>query len=57
MSDIDNHSDPANPMHHPDEQPTGTEREPRFGRLLLVLAAAVAFCGFIVWASLAVVGG
>lgn len=35
-------TDPENnPMHHPDEQPTGTEEVPRFGRLLLVLAAAV----------------
>lgn len=30
-----------NPMRHPDEQPTGTDDAPRFGRLLLVLAAAV----------------
>lgn len=28
-------------MRHPDEQPTGTDDAPRFGRLLLVLAAAV----------------
>lgn len=30
-----------NPMHHPDEQPTGTDDAPKFGRLLLALAAAV----------------
>jgi hypothetical protein len=30
-----------NPMHHPDEQPTGTDDEPKFGRLLIVLAVAV----------------
>ncbi len=36
MNELDN-----NPMHHPQEQPTGTDDAPRFGRLLLVLAAAV----------------
>jgi hypothetical protein len=30
-----------NPMHHPDEQPAGSEGVPKFGRLLLVLAGAV----------------
>lgn len=30
-----------NPMRHPDEQPTGTDEGPHFGRLLLVLGAAV----------------
>lgn len=30
-----------NPMHHPDEQPTGTDGSPKFGRLLLALAGAV----------------
>ncbi|MDB5727505.1 MAG: hypothetical protein JWQ00_710 [Noviherbaspirillum sp.] len=30
-----------NPMHHPNEQPTGTEGAPKFGRLLIVLALAV----------------
>lgn len=30
-----------NPMGHPDEQPTGTDDSPKFGRLLLVLLAAV----------------
>jgi hypothetical protein len=29
------------PMNHPDEQPSGSDGEPRFGRLLLVLIAAV----------------
>ncbi|HEY0845235.1 MAG TPA: hypothetical protein VGE12_07700 [Noviherbaspirillum sp.] len=28
-------------MQHPDEQPTGTEDAPHFGRLLLVLGVAV----------------
>jgi hypothetical protein len=32
---------PDNPMQHPDEQPTGTDDAPQFGRLLMVLAAAV----------------
>jgi hypothetical protein len=30
-----------NPMHHPDEQPAGSDDVPKFGRLLLILAAAV----------------
>ena len=30
-----------NPMQHPEEQPTGTDEAPKFGRLLLVLIAAV----------------
>jgi hypothetical protein len=30
-----------NPMQHPDEQPTGTDDEPKFGRLLIVLAISV----------------
>lgn len=30
-----------NPMQHPDEQPAGSDGSPKFGRLLLVLLAAV----------------
>jgi hypothetical protein len=30
-----------NPMEHPPEQPSGTDDSPRFGRLLLILGAAV----------------
>ncbi|WP_420473171.1 hypothetical protein [Noviherbaspirillum sp. ST9] len=30
-----------NPMDHPPEQPSGADEAPRFGRLLLVLGAAV----------------
>ena len=30
-----------NPMNHPEEPPVGTDGTPRFGRLLIVLAAAV----------------
>ncbi|MDB5770415.1 MAG: hypothetical protein V7606_340 [Burkholderiales bacterium] len=33
--------DENNPMHHPDEQPTGTEGAPKFGRLLIVLVLTV----------------
>ena len=33
------------PMHHPDEPMSGVEGPPRFGRLLLVLAAAVLLVG------------
>lgn len=28
-------------MHHPDEQPTGSDDSPKFGRLLIVLVLAV----------------
>lgn len=31
----------SNPMDHPPEQPSGSDGTPRFGRLLLVLLAAV----------------
>jgi hypothetical protein len=35
-------NDPGkSPMKHPEEQPAGAEGTPRFGRLLLVLVAAV----------------
>jgi hypothetical protein len=30
-----------NPMNHPEEQPAGTDGQPQFGRLLVVLALAV----------------
>ena len=30
-----------NPMHHPAEQPAGSEDTPRFGRLLIALVGAV----------------
>lgn len=33
--------DQANPMRHPPEQASGSDGAPRFGRLLLVLIAAV----------------
>jgi len=29
------------PMNHPDEQPSGTDGSPKFGRLLIVLILAV----------------
>ncbi|WP_199710805.1 hypothetical protein [Noviherbaspirillum cavernae] len=32
-----------NPMKHPEEQPAGTDDAPRFGRLLIILVAAVLF--------------
>jgi hypothetical protein len=40
-----------NPMNHPDEQPTGVEGTPRFGRLLIVLVLVVALIVLITWAS------
>jgi hypothetical protein len=30
-----------NPMNHPEEQPTGTDGVPKFGRLLVILLLAV----------------
>ena len=33
--------DRNNPMHHPEEQASGIEGEPKFGRLLIILAAVV----------------
>lgn len=30
-----------NTMHHPEEQPSGADDNPKFGRLLIVLALAV----------------
>lgn len=47
---------PANPMNHPEEQPAGTNDAPKFGRLLIVLALAVAFIGFVTFASEAWLG-
>ena len=44
-----------NPMQHPDEQPSGADHGPHFGKLLIVLAAAVALLGLITWASVAYV--
>jgi hypothetical protein len=39
------------PKKHPDEQEAGADDSPKFGRLLIVLALAVAFVGFVTWAS------
>ncbi len=44
-----------NPMQHPDEQPSGADHGPHFGRLLTVLVAAVMLLGLITWASVAYV--
>jgi hypothetical protein len=47
-----NDQDPTeNPMHHPDEPPTGTDAAPKFGRLLLVLFLAVILIVVITFAS------
>lgn len=40
-----------NPMHHPEEQPTGSDATPKFGRLLLVLLCAVLAIGILTLAS------
>ncbi|WP_170942011.1 hypothetical protein [Noviherbaspirillum denitrificans] len=32
---------PDNPMDHPPEQPAGSDDAPKFGRLLIILGAAV----------------
>ena len=41
----------GNPMNHPEEPPTGTEGEPKFGRLLIVLVAVVAIIVLLTWGS------
>jgi hypothetical protein len=41
----------GNPMNHPEEQPTGTDGTPKFGRLLIVLFLVVVLIGLITWAS------
>ena len=43
MSELPGPDPLPNPMNHPEEPPVGTDGTPRFGRLLLVLAAAVLF--------------
>ncbi|WP_211452147.1 hypothetical protein [Collimonas antrihumi] len=45
----DGHLD--NPMNHPEEQATGSEGSPKFGRLLIVLVLSVILIGFITFAS------
>jgi hypothetical protein len=35
------HEPGGNPMNHPEEQPAGTDGQPKFGRLLVVLLAVV----------------
>lgn len=40
-----------NPMHHPEEQPAGADDVPHFGRLLVVLVAAVLVIVAITFAS------
>jgi hypothetical protein len=43
--------DVQNPMNHPEEQASGSEGSPKFGRLLIVLVLAVILIGFITFAS------
>lgn len=47
--------EPSNPMNQPkdqrQDQPAGSDGSPRFGRLLIVLAIAVAIMVFVTWAS------
>ncbi len=50
MSDLPEEP-PKNPMNHPEEQPTGTEGSPKFGRLLICLIIAVLAIGLLTWAS------
>ena len=40
-----------NPMKHPPEQPAGAEGTPKFGRLLLILVAAVLVIVAVTFAS------
>ena len=43
-----------NPMNHPEEQVSGTDDAPKFGRLLIVLACAVLVIVLITFASVAI---
>jgi hypothetical protein len=40
-----------NPMNHPEEQPSGVEGAPKFGRLLIFLIIVVLGIGLLTWAS------
>ena len=42
---------PHDPMQHPEEQPSGSNDSPRFGRLLVVLVIAVLLIGVLTLAS------
>lgn len=41
----------GNPMNHPEEQVSGTDDAPKFGRLLIVLACAVLLIVLITFVS------
>ncbi len=49
MNDMNDQRD--NPMKHPPEQPAGTDESPKFGRLLLILGAAVLVIVAVTFAS------
>ncbi|MDB5776953.1 MAG: hypothetical protein JWP38_3086 [Herbaspirillum sp.] len=40
-----------NPMNHPEEQASGVDGSPKFGRLLIILVIVVIGLGFLTWAS------
>jgi hypothetical protein len=44
-------NDNDNPMNHPEEQPASSDDSPKFGRLLLILIAAVALIGVLTLVS------
>ncbi|AMO94061.1 hypothetical protein CFter6_1350 [Collimonas fungivorans] len=48
---LEQQPDVQNPMNHPEEQPSGSDGSPKFGRLLIVLVLAVILIGFITFAS------
>ena len=41
----------GNPINHPEEQPAGTDGQPKFGRLLIVLAVVVAIIVLVTWGA------
>lgn len=43
--------DHSNPMNHPEEQPSGSDGSPKFGRLLIVLVLAVIMMGVLTFVS------
>jgi hypothetical protein len=49
---LNNPEDPLNnPVKHPEEQPSGSDESPKFGRLLIVLIFAVLLIGAITLGS------
>jgi hypothetical protein len=53
LKDVAMQESDNNPMQHPDEQPAGADGNPKFGRLLIVLAFGVLIVVGLTFGSLA----